>query len=100
MSLKGHRETKEVGRAFRELGIEIDGIFSSAFLRALETAKDFREAYMEGKEGASLSIHLKVKLHEEGGCYKGSKCLPGFTKQQALELIPDLVIADDQPIDD
>ena len=73
MSLKGHRETKEVGRGFRQLGIEIDGIFSSAFRRALETAQDFREAYMEGTEGdVPLPIHLKVKLHEEGGCYKDS----------------------------
>ncbi len=35
MSAKGERETKEVALAFTKLGIKVDGIYTSALIRAM-----------------------------------------------------------------
>ncbi len=35
---KGERESRELGETFKHLGIQVDGIFTSAFRRAIKTA--------------------------------------------------------------
>lgn len=35
---KGEKESRELGEAFKHLGIQVDGIFTSAFRRAIKTA--------------------------------------------------------------
>lgn len=85
-----------MGKTFKELGIKIDGVFSSAFKRALRSASYFREGYSE----ESLPIKLMVKLHEKGGCQIKGQCKPGLNREQALQYVPDLQITDDQAIDE
>jgi broad specificity phosphatase PhoE len=41
LSGKGIRESIELGRTLSELGVKIDGILTSAFLRSLRTAHFF-----------------------------------------------------------
>lgn len=81
LSEKGVRETLEQGRIFKELGIKIDGIFTSAFVRALKSAHYFREGYnIEGVEKEHIEIKLMLKLHEKGGCQIMGKPKPGISK--------------------
>ena len=35
---KGERESRELAETFKDLGIQVDGIFTSAFKRAIKTA--------------------------------------------------------------
>ena len=45
LSAKGIKESIEFGRTFKQLGIKIDGILTSALLRALKSAHYIREGY-------------------------------------------------------
>ncbi len=47
ITLKGQKESRELGETFRQLGIQVDGIFTSAFQRAIKTAACFREGYQQ-----------------------------------------------------
>ena len=59
----------------------------------------FREAYLEGSD-ASLPLSRKIKSPEKGGCYIGNETRPGITREQALEMIPDMIIGEGEAIDD
>lgn len=48
----------ELGKKFRGLGIQLEGVFTSAFLRALQSARHFQEGYED------VPVKLMVKLHE------------------------------------
>ena len=74
LSDKGVAETREVAMTLKELGIELDGVMTSAFRRGLESAKVVQEVY------TSTPIVLKVKLHKRGGCYLEGKPRPGMTR--------------------
>ncbi len=47
-----------------------------------------------------MPIELKVKLHEKGGCYFAGKGRPGMSKAKVQELLPDIIIPENEPIDE
>ena len=47
LTIKGTKESKDLGELFKKLGIKIDGIFTSPYLRAIKTANQFRAGYQQ-----------------------------------------------------
>lgn len=45
LSEEGHAEMKVTGEQFRQVGIALDGVFSSRYCRAIESAAFFAESY-------------------------------------------------------
>lgn len=46
LSDKGASESVKIGVKLREMGVKVDGIYTSAFKRAIKTAKCIRDGYL------------------------------------------------------
>ena len=62
--------------------------------RALQSALFVRQGYGQ----VDLPIEIMVQMHEEGGIYGGQHeyNLPGFTRDQVKEIIPDVLVPEAQ----
>ncbi|TNV73685.1 hypothetical protein FGO68_gene6310 [Halteria grandinella] len=102
LSERGVRESLELGRTFKSLGIKLDGIMTTAFLRSVKSAHFIREGYQGAEAGAGEGVEVRLfnKMHEKGGCYMAGQPKPGMSKQKTLEIMPDLVIDEKETIDD
>ena len=78
----------DLGKKFRGLGIQLEGVFTSAFLRALQSARHFQEGY----EG--VPVKLMVKLHEQGGCHVKEAISPGLARAEVEALVPGIEIGE------
>jgi len=76
-----------VALKFKEWGIKIDKLYTSAFIRALETSRIFLEHY-----DPSIEVELFLDIHEKGGNNMKGKCYPGVPNSEALRRIPNLSI--------
>ena len=47
LTIKGAKESRELGAVFKHLGIKVDGMFTSPYMRAIKTAAEFRAGYQE-----------------------------------------------------
>ena len=41
-----------------------------------------------------------IRLHEKGGCYLNGEPRPGLTREQALKIMPDLIIPESEVINE
>ena len=87
----GHEQSHRLARRVADL--QLDRVVCSPFLRALETAEHVRRA-------TGLSPHVRIALHEKGGCVAGTRDdlltgRPGMTRGQIADRFPHCRIAPD-----
>ena len=73
-----------MGIKLREMGFKFDKVLSSAFKRALLSAKLAREGYMKDQPENEVkpSVHLLVKAHEFKGVHMQGKIYPGLNREE------------------
>lgn len=85
----GHQQARRL--AERAAGLGVTRVFTSPFLRAMETAEHVRKV-------TGIVPEIRVPLHEIGGCIAGTSARnfvgrPGMTRQQIAGRFPDYQIA-------
>ena len=101
----GEAASLAIGAKMAEMGLKFSKIMCSAQKRALITAKLVRDGLNSvGKEGEEESkceqipIHLYVRGHEFQGTYLKNVAYPGLSTEEVKEVIPDIVIDENQKI--